>query len=72
MSTSTTQAGRNWLEMQPGHFDTSLLPRKHRKPEPAGLFDVADVAPSQSRPGKPSGPELDGQGDLFSEPGEPG
>ena len=56
--------GRNWLEMTPGHFDTSLLPARHRKPEPAGLFSVADVAPATSRPGKAPA-ELEGQAELF-------
>ena len=35
----------NWLEMRPGHFDTSKLPRKHRKPDPGALWTVADLLP---------------------------
>ena len=60
---STT--GREWLEMTPGHFDTALLPARHRKPAPEGLFSVADVAPART-PASPVKPELDGQGDLLS------
>ena len=62
---STTAPGRNWLEMKPGHFDTALLPARHRKPAPEGLFSVADVAPAKAPASTPS-PELDGQGDLLS------
>ena len=67
---STPTPGRNWLEMTPGHFDSSRLPAKHRKPEPAGLFDVAEVAPSPPTPASTPRPELDGQGDLLSLLGE--
>jgi hypothetical protein len=59
-----TVTGRSWLEMTPGHFDASLLPKGHRKPQAAGLFDVADVAPTAPRPAKPS-TELEGQAELF-------
>ena len=62
----TAPKGRDWRTMTPAHFDSSLLPRKHRKPEPAGLFEVADVAPSSPKPASTPGPELDGQGDLLS------
>ena len=56
----------SWLEMTPGHFDAALLPRKHRKPEPAGLFSVADVAPSQPTSAKPPAPQLEGQLDILA------
>jgi hypothetical protein len=58
--------GRNWLEMSPAHFDASLLPARHRKPEPEGLFDVADVAAPRAKSTRPAA-EMDGQADLFSE-----
>lgn len=68
MSTFTviTSPGPNWLDLRPGHFDRDQLPRKHRKPEPEGLFAVADVAPAvtakaKSRPAA----ELEGQEALF-------
>ena len=61
--------GRNWLEFKPGHFDRDKLPRKHRKPEPEGLFSVADVAPEPAKPARTTA-EMDGQADLFSETGE--
>ena len=57
---------RNWLDMNPGHFDASLLPRKHRRPEPEGLFAVADVAPVTAKTAKVTA-ELEGQADLFGE-----
>ena len=57
--------GRNWLEMTPGHFDTSLLPRKHRKPEPDAMFSVADLVPSPPKTAGKTAPQLDGQGELF-------
>ncbi len=57
---------KNWLEMKPAHFDRDQLPARHRKPEPEGLFSVADIAPVKAP--KPSrAAELDGQADLFSE-----
>ena len=56
----------DWLEMSPAHFDASLLPRKHRKPEPEGLFAVADVAQVKVKAVKVPA-ELEGQADLFSE-----
>ena len=62
---STTTAGRDWLEMKPAHFDASLLPRKHRKPEPEGLFSVADIAPATAKPAPEPGPETEGQEELF-------
>lgn len=65
MSTTST-TGRNWLDMGPQHFDSSLLPRKHRRPEAEGLFSVADVAPSAPPKASTTAPELDGQGDLLS------
>ena len=58
-----------WLAMKPAHFDASLLPARHRKPEAAGLFPVADVA--EAKPGKPSAPatpQLDGQLGMFDLP----
>jgi hypothetical protein len=61
MSTTT---GRDWLTMTPGHFDAGLLPKGHRKPETAGLFSVADVAPATTRPVKVPA-ELEGQAELF-------
>jgi hypothetical protein len=65
MSTTQTQTeGRSWLEMRPAHFDTTLLPRRHRRPEPEGLFSVADIAPPPA-PKPTAAPELDGQGELF-------
>ena len=57
---------RNWLEMNPGHFDASLLPPRHRKPEAEGLFAVADVAPAKAKAAKVPA-ELEGQADLFGE-----
>ena len=63
---ATDKTGRDWLEMTPAHFDSSLLPRKHRRPEAEGLFSVADVAPSSARTARATGPQLDGQGDLLS------
>jgi hypothetical protein len=69
---STTTTGRNWLEMTPGHFDTSRLPARHRKPEPAGLFDVADVAASPAKPSAPATPQLDGQLGMFGLPEQEG
>lgn len=63
--TSTTPAGRDWLEMTPAHFDSSLLPRKYRKPDPAALFTVADLVPGSPETAKTPVPQLEGQGDLF-------
>ena len=68
--TSTTPKGRGWLEMTPAHFDSSLLPRKHRRPEPEGLFSVADVAPGATPKAGTPRPELDGQQDLLDLLGE--
>ena len=69
MSTFTVISGSderpNWLEMRPAHFDRDKLPRKHRKPEPEGLFPLADVVPTWKTPGKPD-TQLDGQAELFS------
>lgn len=57
---------RDWLDMNPGHFDTSLLPRTRRAPRGQfELFTVADVAPP-SAPAAQAAPQLDGQLDLFS------
>lgn len=61
---TTTTTGRDWLEMTPAHFDTALLPRKHRKPDPGAMFTVADLLPSQPKTQAPS-TQLEGQGDLF-------
>jgi hypothetical protein len=62
-TTETTQ-GPSWLALKPAHFDARLLPARHRKPEPEGLFSVADVAPETPR--KPAAPtQLDGQMDMF-------
>ena len=61
-----TPQGRDWLSLKPAHFDTGLLPARHRKPEPDGLFSVADIAPvTAPKPGRAA--ELDGQADLFSD-----
>lgn len=69
MDTSTTQApeGPDWLSLKPAHFDTSLLPRKHRKPDPGALFTVADLVTVTPKAPQPC--EMDGQADLFSEAG---
>jgi hypothetical protein len=68
---SATQTGRDWLEMSPGHFDATLLP-KTRKSAPGqdGLFSVADVAAPKTRKSARTEPELDGQQDLFGLLGE--
>lgn len=66
---STSKTGRSWLEMNPAHFDASLLPRKHQS-APEGLFDLADVATPKPRKSSAPTPELDGQGDLLSLLGE--
>ena len=58
----TEPQGPDWLTLKPAHFDTSLLPRKHRKPDPDALFTVADLvtaAPKTAqggRDGRPAGP----------------
>ena len=66
MTTSTTETpGRDWLEMRPAHFDASLLPRKHRKPEAEGLFSVADIAPAAPKTAPKQGQEMEGQEGLF-------
>lgn len=64
MTTTTTQ-GRDWLSMNPAHFDASLLPMRQRKAADAGLFSVADILPSAPETSAKTAPELDGQGDLF-------
>ena len=64
-TTSTPRIGRDWLSMSPAHFDSSLLPRKHQRPEAEGLFSVADVATSRTPAAKPRA-ELDGQAELFA------
>ena len=64
-TTTTTAQGRDWLEMTPGHFDASLLPRKHRKPEPDAMFSVADLVPSPPETAGKSAPQLEGQGELW-------
>ena len=59
--------GRRWLDFKPGHFDRDKLPRKHRKPEPEGLFPVADVVETwQTRTPKREA-QMDGQGELFNQ-----
>ena len=63
----TTQ-GRDWLDMGPAHFDAALLPARHRKPEPEGLFSVADVAPPRVKAAK-TDTQISGQADLFGETG---
>ena len=55
----------DWLEMRPGHFDASLLPRKHRKPEPEGLFAVADVAPVTVKAASKPDTQVEGQEEQF-------
>ena len=64
---STETQGRDWLDMRPGHFDVTKLPRKHRKADPGALWTVADLY----TPETPAAAVLpmDGQGDLFSEAG---
>jgi hypothetical protein len=59
----------DWTEMRPAHFDAALLPARHRKAEPEGLFSVADIAPPQVKTGKPQ-EQIDGQEDLFGDQGE--
>ena len=66
MTDTQSTTGRDWLEMSRAHFDASLLPRKHRRPEAEGLFAVADVAPAGPKPARPAGPQLEGQGDMFA------
>ena len=63
-----TPQGPDWLTLKPTHFDTGLLPARHRKPEPEGLFSVADIAPVKPKAVKTAS-EIDGQADLFSELG---
>ena len=67
MGTTETQ-GRDWLDMRPGHFDTRLLPRKHRKADPDALWTVADLYPPETPAAAPL--QADGQADLFSGLGE--
>ena len=57
-----------WLDLKPAHFDTSLLPRKHRKPDPDALFTVADLADPHwaNRKPAPKTPDpMEGQAELF-------
>lgn len=62
---ATQETGRDWLSMTPAHFDASLLPARHRRPAPEGLFSVADIAPATPRTAPKPGPETEGQGELF-------
>lgn len=64
MSTTATEAGRDWLSMNRAHFDASLLPRKHRN-TPEGLFSAADLLPSPPKAAAKTVPQMDGQGELF-------
>ena len=57
----------DWLQMTPGHFDTSLLPKKHRKQDPTALFTVADLVTTTPKTAGRTAPELEGQADLFTE-----
>ena len=63
----TTQAPE-WLDLKPAHFDTALLPRKHRRPDPDALFTVPDLITTTPKTAKVC--EMDGQADLFSETGQ--
>lgn len=60
---------KDWTQMNPAHFDAALLPARHRRPEPEGLFAVADIAPAQVKPAKTE-TQIDGQEDLFGDHGE--
>ena len=60
-----TTTGRNWLDMNPAHFDTRKLPRKHRKADPGALWTVPDLLPQEAP--APTVLPMDGQADLFSE-----
>lgn len=62
--------GPDWTAMKRAHFDVSLLPRKHRKPDPDALWTVADLADphwANRKPAAKSAPQDSGQLDLFSE-----
>ena len=61
----TTQ-GPDWLSLKPAHFNTGLLPRKHRKPDPDALFTVADLVTAAPKTAAKTS-VMDGQADLFSE-----
>lgn len=63
---STTATGRDWLEMRPAHFDTALLPAKHRRPDSEALWTVADLLPSPPKTAPKTPAELDGQAALFT------
>lgn len=64
----TTEQGRDWLGMNPAHFDTALLPRKHRRQETGeALWSVADLLPPQPETSPKTAAEMSGQADLFSE-----
>ena len=65
MSTPAETPGRDWLSLKPAHFDASLLPAKHRKPAPEGLFSVADIAPATPKTAPKREAPMEGQGDLF-------
>lgn len=69
MSTFTVVSGSddrpNWLEMRPGHFDVTKLPRKHRKADPDALWTVADLMTAPESTAKTPAP-MEGQADLFS------
>ena len=66
MSTSTTEPGRDWLSLNPAHFNATKLPRKHRKPDPDALWTAADLLPSAPTASTgPKPPVLEGQGELF-------
>ena len=54
----------NWLDLNPGHFDVTKLPRKHRKPDPDALWTAADLLPSKT-PATPSPAQVEGQDTLF-------
>ena len=60
-----TPQGPDWLTLKPAHFDTGLLPRKHRKPDPDALFTVADLVTAAPKTAAKTR-EMDGQADLFS------
>ena len=56
----------NWLDMRPGHFDVTKLPKGHRKPDPGALWTIADLYQPEAVAAETAS-ELDGQADLFSE-----
>ena len=55
----------NWLDLNPGHFDVTKLPRKHRKPDPDSLWTVADLLPSAPKSTPKSPAPMEGQDSLF-------